>query len=306
MGDVATNMALAGTEIENRLTALEAAGPGAPSVYQGPLRLESYGAPLDGSADGTPALDAAISDAQNGASRRIQWNGTLRLDSQPIPATGVHLEGDDIYGTELIKNFTGDGIIFDPAVPNYWGGGVHNMTVKNAAGVAGGTLFWGKDHSTNSHDQIQFEHLYLGGGDANNRPAYLIWVDGKSRNAGGAKGVRGMWMKDIIGFGTTGVSIYLGSVNILDASGVSLYPAPLALPANATLWVQGTATNKCEDINLTGLDIQGAMTLEHVDGFWGEGYVNQLTVQNTVSNGKFSTTRPIGSLSNLGSNFAIW
>jgi hypothetical protein len=115
-----------------------------------------------------------------------------------------------------------------------------------------------------------------------------------------------MWMKDVIGFGTTGVSIYLGGVNILDASGISLYPAPLTLPANAALWVQGTSTNKCEDIRFSGLDIQGAMTLEHVDGFWGDGYVNELTVQNTVSNGKFSTTRPIGNLNNLGSNFAIW
>jgi len=99
------------------------------------LDLRDFGATLDGSGVGDSAAFAAAVDQINNnpnMTNNIRFNGVLTLTSPPPPLSRIHLWGDDIYGSLVLKKYPG-GVLF--YFNNWSGGGLHNFSVPQDTGT---------------------------------------------------------------------------------------------------------------------------------------------------------------------------
>lgn len=237
-------------------------GPAGASVniIGSPLRLEHYGAALDGETPDDDALARAIQDARDRvwSTCRVQWNGSLTVTKEIPALRRVHLEGDDIMGSIIKKKFANGILLKLTGEGGYSGGGLHNFAVPMIAGFGGGYLISADAVAGSQPDSAIIEDLYLASGAAN-RPFRCLNFSGTARLS--PPGIRVLTMRNVTCFGATGGNVYLSGVDGLDARGLRTYPSP---SGDADVYIAGTTQVRSADVNLSGSDIEGLVRLSDV------------------------------------------
>ena len=234
------------------------------SIVGMPLRLERYGASLDGTGVGDDAaFAAAIQDAKNRTWRtsRIQWNGVLTLSQSPPSLYRIHLEGDDIYGSTIHKGYAG-GVLLNFAGPaGFTGGGLHNFSVPTQPGSANSYIIRANATTEFSPDGLILEDLYLSSGVEVNAPFRNIEVVGDARLS--PPGIRGLVLRNVTCFGATGGNVFLSGVSRIVGSGLSTYK--FGPGTDADVYVRGAPAFIVEDNYLSGCDIEGNLRLSRMN-----------------------------------------
>lgn len=186
-----------------------------------PLDLRDYGATLNGSGVGdSAALDAAIADIASGVkgTSTIQFGGLLTLTHAPPPLVRVHLRGDDIYGSQVLKRYPG-GILF---YFNSWsGGGLHNFTIPQDTGTPNSYTILVRAGPVHAPDGLQLEDLYIGPGTGPG-PWRSIEIEGSGRPLG----IRQVRIRNVTCFGSSGYgNVVIDQTVDLHAIALRSFPA---------------------------------------------------------------------------------
>lgn len=230
------------------------------------LRLEDYGASLDGTGIGDDdALEHAIQDAKDGiwSTCRIGWNGDLTLNRKPPKLDRVHLEGDDMAGSKICKKFSGGVLLHFDGRSGYTGGGLHNFSVPSDVGTSNSYIItgaaWKSGDSTYAPDGIQLEHLYLSSGPPERAPFRNIELFGIGRTVP-PQGIRGPWIQNVTCFGAKGGNIWIPGIPAAKISGLNTYAST---GCDADVYITGSSAFMSEDVRLLGCDIEGILHLAY-------------------------------------------
>lgn len=233
-----------------------------PTFMGMPLRLENYGAALNGVTPDDAAFAAAVADAEarTWSTCRIQWNGALTLTRQPPPLYRVHLEGDDICGSTVIKNYPG-GLLFQFAgPPGFSGGGLHNFAVPSTPGTAGSYLIYSAPpNSDYAPDCLILDHLYLASGVAADAPFRNIHLDGSARLS--PPGLRQVIIEHVTCFGATGGNCWFAALDAARIDDLSTFDVP---GTDGDVYLEGGNGFPGAEITIRASTISTALHIGHL------------------------------------------
>jgi hypothetical protein len=226
-------------------------------IVGSPLRLENYKTPGLSWSD---ALEKAIADAESGiwSTCRITFGTQVKL-TRRLRLSRVHIEGDDIYGSTLIKDYTDDPLfIYINGQAGWSGGGLHNFGVPATPKTPGSYTIYMAGQSGYMADGFRLEHLYLNSGIPAHAPYRNIHFDGSGRTS--PSGSRVNWISNVTCFPAENVSVYMAGLNKLTAVGLNTYGN---IPARRDGHVWCVSPNfQTMDVSIDGCDIEGNLQLQ--------------------------------------------
>lgn len=265
------------------------------SIMGMPLRLERYGARLDGTVptDGSmlddDALAAAIADAKDRTWKtcRIQWDGMLTLTRQPPSMYRLHLEGDDQASSTISKRFAG-GVLLNLNGPDgFTGGGLHNFSTPTTVFSVNSYVVLARATAGFAPDGLQLEHLYLSSGPTAHAPWRNIELSGAARNS--PPGLREPWIRNVTCFGATGGNVVLSGTPKLTACGLNVYAAE---GTDAEVYLTGAPGFFADDINVTACDIEGTLHLSGLSCADIQGSIGSISWETSFGECNYVTIRP--------------
>lgn len=190
-----------------------------------------------GLADYTPTLNAAIAAMVSGGDKTLHFPaGAWPFQSQPNPIPyGLHIEGEDIVGTVLRKQFNG-GSFFSFTGAAGSGGGMKKATLFADAGfsIGNGILLTGANFA---HPEFAaFDDLYITGpGNWN------CCVEAYGNNILTPQGIRGVRLSNVHLFNAVAAALWLSNVVDLTMTGGGIYQGS-GTAAACGAWVTGGGT----------------------------------------------------------------
>lgn len=226
-------------------------------ITYAPIRLGvyPYETPLDSVGSDSDALERAIHAVISGDSKSTQilFNGPLTLTRPPPVLDRVHIIGDDIAGSVVLKKYPG-GVLWNfGGRVGYSGGGLHNFAIPTMPGCGGGYTILGRARPDGyAPDSLRLESLYVGSGaNPADQPWRNLELYGYPRTS--PIGIRGAVLQDLIFFGATS-NIVFDSLVSCDVENIGVFPAPFTDVCAATVIVQN-----CIETDFTGLNIDGPL-----------------------------------------------